>query len=60
MDELNWDAARDHVLKASHAVDNFVASSPDEQLRAAEIHAMVGLAMSNLLMAQNLRSDETP
>lgn len=58
MDKLNWESCRDHILKASEGLEDFVASGPQEQLRAAEVHALVGLAMSNFLIAHNLRSIE--
>jgi len=55
MDTVNWDAAREHIAKASERVGDFQPSTPEEQLRLVEVHAQIGLAMSNYLLAVTLQ-----
>ncbi len=55
MDALNWNAARDHIVRASERIGDIQPSTPEEQLRLVEVHAQIGLAMSNYLMAVTLQ-----
>ncbi len=55
MDTVNWNAAHEHIARASARVEDFQPSTPDEQLRLVETHAQIGLAMSNYLLAVTLQ-----
>jgi len=55
MDAISWDAASEHIARASARVGDFQPSTPEEQLRLVEAHAQIGLAMSNYLLAVTLQ-----
>jgi len=55
VDTVNWNAASEHIARASARVGDFQPGTPEEQLRLVEAHAQIGLAMSNYLLAVTLQ-----